>query len=102
MDQKLSDSFEGEDKISAMIFCKMSTKKMVCNLYLNEQKWICKSDTLMKKKINFATGTFFELFNENTWTYYLIFSNFLDCNINFCKNFAAKMLWILMQNSVLY
>lgn len=45
MDQKLSDSFEGEDKISAMIFCKMSTKKMVCNLYLNEQKWICKSDT---------------------------------------------------------
>lgn len=50
MDQTLSDSFEGEDKISAMIFCKMSTKKMVCNLYLNEQKWICKSDTLMKKK----------------------------------------------------
>lgn len=50
MDQKLSDSFEGEDKISAMIFCKMSTKKMVCNLYLNEQKCICKSDTLMKKK----------------------------------------------------
>lgn len=50
MDQKLSDSFEGEDKINAMIFCKMSTKKMVCNLYLNEQKWICKSDTLMKKK----------------------------------------------------
>lgn len=50
MDQKLSDSFEGEDKISAMIFCKMSTKKMVCNLYLNEQKWICKSDTLMNKK----------------------------------------------------
>lgn len=39
MDQKLSDSFEGEDKINAMIFCKMtSTKKMVCNLYLNEQK----------------------------------------------------------------
>lgn len=34
MDQKLSDSFEGEDKINAMIFCKMSTKKMVCNLYL--------------------------------------------------------------------
>lgn len=55
-----------------------------------------------EKKINFATGTFFELFNENTWTYYLIFSNFLDCNINFCKNFAAKMLWILMQNLVLY
>lgn len=50
MDQKLSDSFEGEDKINAMIFCKMSTKKMVCNLYLNEQKWICKSDTLMNKK----------------------------------------------------
>lgn len=50
MDQKLSDSFEGEDKINAIIFCKMSTKKMVCNLYLNEQKWICKSDTLMKKK----------------------------------------------------
>lgn len=50
MDQKLSDSFEGEDKINAMIFCKMSTKKMVCNLYLNEQKRICKSDTLMKKK----------------------------------------------------
>lgn len=50
MDQKLSDSFEGEDKINAMIFCKMSTKKMVCNLYLNEQKWICKSDTLMKNK----------------------------------------------------
>lgn len=50
MDQKLSDSFEGEDKINAMIFCKMSTKKMVCNLYLNEQKWICKSDTLMEKK----------------------------------------------------
>lgn len=50
MDQKLSDSFEGEDKINAMIFCKMSTKKMVCNLYLNEQKGICKSDTLMNKK----------------------------------------------------
>lgn len=50
MDQKLSDSFEGEYKINAMIFCKMSTKKMVCNLYLNEQKWICKSDTLMEKK----------------------------------------------------
>lgn len=53
MDQKLSDSFEGEDKINAIIFCKMSTKKMVCNLYLNLQIW-----HFNEKKINFATGTF--------------------------------------------
>lgn len=48
--QKSSDSYEGGDRIR-MIFRKMTTKKTVCNLFLNEQKCctcICKSDTLKK------------------------------------------------------
>lgn len=68
--QKSSDSYEGGDRIR-MIFRKMTTKKTVCNLFLNEQKCctcICKSDTL--KKINIATGTFPEHFNENIWNSY--------------------------------